>query len=47
MEGYASANDIAAVVAADKAHVWHHLSQHKGYEQANGGQDQAGQDHEK
>ena len=35
MEGYASANDISAVVAADKAHVWHHLSQHKGYEQAN------------
>ena len=33
MEGYASANDISAVVAADKAHVWHHLSQHKGYEQ--------------
>ena len=32
MDGYANANDISAVVAADKAHVWHHLSQHKGYE---------------
>lgn len=32
MEGYTNANDISAVVAADKAHVWHHLSQHKGYE---------------
>ena len=26
-------NDISKIVAADKAHVWHHLSQHKGYEQ--------------
>ena len=25
-------NDIEAVVAADRAHVWHHLSQHKVYE---------------
>ncbi|MFZ5710933.1 MAG: hypotaurine--pyruvate aminotransferase Tpa [Pseudomonadota bacterium] len=25
-------NDIGHVVAADKAHVWHHLSQHKQYE---------------
>ncbi len=32
MDGYTNANDISAVVAADKAHVWHHLSQHKGYE---------------
>ena len=32
MQGYTNANDISAVVAADKAHVWHHLSQHKGYE---------------
>ena len=30
MENYG--NDISAVIAADKAHVWHHLSQHKGYE---------------
>ena len=25
-------NDLSGVVAADKAHVWHHLSQHKQYE---------------
>ena len=25
-------NDLSAVVAADRAHVWHHLSQHKPYE---------------
>ncbi|TRW97830.1 aminotransferase class III-fold pyridoxal phosphate-dependent enzyme [Paracoccus sp. M683] len=25
-------NDISAVVAADRNHVWHHLSQHKPYE---------------
>ncbi len=25
-------NDISSVVADDKAHVWHHLSQHKAYE---------------
>jgi len=25
-------NDLAHVVAADRAHVWHHLSQHKQYE---------------
>ena len=25
-------NDLDAVVAADRAHVWHHLSQHKQYE---------------
>lgn len=25
-------NDISDVVAADRAHVWHHLSQHKPYE---------------
>ena len=35
MDGYANANDISAVVAADKAHVWHHLIQHKPYEQSN------------
>ena len=25
-------NDLSAVVAADKAHVWHHLTQHKAFE---------------
>ncbi len=33
MDNFATANDISKIVAADKAHVWHHLSQHKGYEQ--------------
>lgn len=33
MDTYAP-NDIGAVVAADRAHVWHHLSQHKIYETA-------------
>ncbi len=32
MDGFASANDISAVVEADRAHIWHHLSQHKQYE---------------
>jgi taurine-pyruvate aminotransferase len=32
MEDYAGLNDIGAVVEADRAHVWHHLSQHKQYE---------------
>lgn len=27
-------NDLSHVVAADRAHVWHHLSQHKQYETA-------------
>ncbi len=27
-------NDLSAVVAADKAHVWHHLTQHKAFENA-------------
>ncbi len=27
-------NDLGAVIAADRAHVWHHLSQHKPYETA-------------
>ncbi|WP_347138245.1 hypotaurine--pyruvate aminotransferase Tpa [Paracoccus sp. SSK6] len=27
-------NDLSHVVAADRAHVWHHLSQHKQYESA-------------
>lgn len=25
-------NDLSAVIAADRAHVWHHLTQHKPYE---------------
>ncbi len=32
MDGTFSDNDLSRVVAADKAHVWHHLSQHKPYE---------------
>lgn len=28
-------NDMGAVIAADRAHVWHHLSQHKPYETTN------------
>lgn len=32
MEGFNGLNDIGAVVEADRAHVWHHLSQHKQYE---------------
>ena len=32
MESLASPNDISAVVEADRAHIWHHLSQHKQYE---------------
>ncbi|MDH6269589.1 taurine-pyruvate aminotransferase [Rhizobium sp. SG_E_25_P2] len=28
----AQPNDIRDVIEADRAHVWHHLSQHKGYE---------------
>lgn len=32
MEGFAIPNDISDVVEADRAHIWHHLSQHKQYE---------------
>ena len=32
MNDLAFTNDLGAVVAADRAHVWHHLSQHKPYE---------------
>ena len=32
MDTNAYSNDISGVVAADRAHVWHHLSQHKPYE---------------
>lgn len=34
MEGFGGVNDISEVVEADRAHVWHHLSQHKQYESA-------------
>ena len=27
-------NDLTAIIEADRAHVWHHLSQHKPYETA-------------
>ena len=32
MEGISGMNDMSRVVEADRAHVWHHLSQHKQYE---------------
>ena len=32
MDTLLSPNDISAVVEADRAHIWHHLSQHKQYE---------------
>ncbi|MDO5758058.1 MAG: aminotransferase class III-fold pyridoxal phosphate-dependent enzyme [Rhodobacterales bacterium] len=32
MDGKFLDNDIEKIVAADRAHVWHHLSQHKPYE---------------
>lgn len=32
MDGALNENDISHFVAADRAHVWHHLSQHKPYE---------------
>jgi taurine-pyruvate aminotransferase len=32
MNDFFSLNDLRGVVAADRAHVWHHLSQHKPYE---------------
>lgn len=32
MDGLFSENDISKVVEADKAHVWHHLVQHKAFE---------------
>jgi len=32
MDGTISDNDISGIVAADKAHVWHHLVQHKPFE---------------
>ena len=32
MDGNLYDNDLSGVVAADKAHVWHHLTQHKPFE---------------
>ncbi|SFA98032.1 taurine-pyruvate aminotransferase [Poseidonocella pacifica] len=32
MDGTLKENDLSGVVAADKAHVWHHLVSHKGFE---------------
>ncbi|MGB7244287.1 MAG: aminotransferase class III-fold pyridoxal phosphate-dependent enzyme [Sulfitobacter sp.] len=32
MDGTFSENDISRIVEADRAHIWHHLSQHKPYE---------------
>ncbi|MEX0283948.1 MAG: aspartate aminotransferase family protein [Paracoccaceae bacterium] len=32
MDGTFNENDISHVVETDKAHIWHHLSQHKPYE---------------
>ncbi len=32
MEGISGMNDMGRVVEADRAHVWHHLVQHKQYE---------------
>ncbi|MGB8812330.1 MAG: hypotaurine--pyruvate aminotransferase Tpa [Paracoccaceae bacterium] len=32
MEGMTNANDISEVIEADRAHLWHHLIQHKPFE---------------
>ena len=32
MDGTFNENDISDVVASDKAHIWHHLIQHKPFE---------------
>ncbi len=32
MDTNVTSNDLSAVIAADRAHIWHHLSQHKQYE---------------
>ncbi len=34
MDGKFNENDLSGIVAADKAHVWHHLVQHKPFETA-------------
>ena len=32
MDGSLNSNDISKIVEADRAHVWHHLIQHKPFE---------------
>jgi len=32
MDGNFKENDISRIIEADRAHIWHHLSQHKPYE---------------
>ena len=32
MNVHVGENDISHVVAADKAHIWHHLTQHKKFD---------------
>ncbi|QOL82305.1 aminotransferase family protein [Pseudooceanicola spongiae] len=32
MDGALNENDISGIIEADRAHVWHHMSQHKPYE---------------
>ena len=32
MDGAARDNDISKIVEADRAHIWHHLIQHKPFE---------------
>ncbi|MBC8408675.1 MAG: hypothetical protein H8E12_08160, partial [Rhodobacteraceae bacterium] len=32
MDGNLNSNDISKIVEADRAHVWHHLIQHKPFE---------------
>ena len=32
MDGTLNQNDISHVVEADRAHIWHHLIQHKPFE---------------
>lgn len=32
MDGTINENDLSRIIAADKAHVWHHLTQHKPFE---------------
>ena len=34
MDGTLRDNDISKVVEADRAHIWHHLTQHKPFENA-------------
>ncbi|MEO0702671.1 MAG: aminotransferase class III-fold pyridoxal phosphate-dependent enzyme [Pseudomonadota bacterium] len=34
MDGTLAENDLSGIVAADRAHIWHHLMQHKPFEDA-------------